>query len=120
MGLNANALPSSGGNFVQQEELEIGNYPCRLVQVVDCGIQAQQPYEGKEKKPVQELMFTYEFTDEFLKDENGDDREDKPRWLSETKPFHPLSNDRATTTQRYFALDPTEDPDRDWETSVNS
>lgn len=107
MALNASKI---GGNKkeskFQMDPLEPGVYPTRLVQLIDLGLQPQRPYQGQEKPPAHEIMLTYEFVDEFLKDEDGNDVEDKPRWYSETIPLHPLIADRAKSTQRYNALDP--------------
>ena len=104
MALNAKTASSGGGMNI--EPLEPGTYPARLVQVVDLGVQAQRPYQGKEKDPVQEILLTYEFVDEFLKDEDGNEETDKPRWLSESMPLFNLSSERAKSTLRYNALDP--------------
>jgi len=88
------------------EPLEPGVYPTRLVQIIDLGLQPQRPYQGKDKPPAHEIMMTYEFVDEFLKDEEGKEVEDKPRWYSETLPLYSLEADKAKSTQRYNALDP--------------
>ena len=104
MALNASKVKGGG---VPQDKLEAGVYPCRLVQVLDMGLQTQRPYKGEPKQPAYEISLTYEFTDEFMKDEDGKDREDKPKWLSETMPLHNLNAERAKSTQRYLALDPT-------------
>jgi hypothetical protein len=92
--------------FVEQQNITPGNYPARLVQLIDLGLQAQNPYMGKEKPPVQQIMLTYELVDEFMKDEDGNDIEDKPRWVSEILPFFGLHADKAKSTQRYNAFDP--------------
>ena len=107
MGLNAKKVQGNkqGG---QQEPLEPDVYRARLVQLIDLGLQAQKPYQGKEKPPVQEIMLTYELCEEFMKDEEGNDIEDKPRWISETLPFFGLYADKAKSTQRYKAFDPDE------------
>ncbi len=104
MSINAS---TAGGNSNRPPALESGSYPGRLVLVVDLGLQNQRPYQGKEKPPAREIMLTYEFADEFMKDENGDDDTDKPRWLSESFPLYNLDSERATSTLRYKALDPT-------------
>lgn len=105
MGLNASKKEApKGGNF---QPIEAGNYIARLVQVVDLGVQAQRPYKGEAKPPVQEVMLTYELCSEFLKDEDGNDIEDKPRWISERMPFHSMQADRAKSTARIKALDPS-------------
>lgn len=106
MGLNAKNKKYEGGNRVEQDPLEPGTYPVRVAQIIDLGVQEQQPYQGQVKPPVQELMVTYEFLDEFIKDENGEYDYDRPRWLSETFAFHSLESDLAKSTKRYYALDP--------------
>jgi hypothetical protein len=115
MGLNASKIPSAGtGNTNPQEPMEAGTYPCRIVQVLDLGLQAQRPYQGQEKPPAQMIMVTYEFTDEFMKDEDGKDMEDKPRWLSEEFPLYNLNQDKAKSTKRYLALDADKVHEGDW------
>lgn len=99
-------LPKSDKPVMKTPPLDPGVYPTRLVQLIDLGLQPQRPYQGKEKPPAHEIMMTYEFVDEFLKDENDEDIEDKPRWYSETLPLYSLEADKAKSTQRYNALDP--------------
>jgi len=114
-GLNAKAAPKgNGGNRVEQAPMEAGGYPIRVAQVIDLGMQEQRPWQGQEKPPAHEIMLTYEFTDEFMKDENGEDVEDKPRWLSENFPLRHIDQDKAKSTQRYKALDPKMDHDGDF------
>jgi len=108
MGLNANnQTGTGGGDYVEQEALAVKQYPARVVQVIDLGLQPQKPYNGKDKPPVDKIHMTYEFSDEFLKDEDGQDREDMPRWLSEDMPFYSLEAEKAKSTLRYKAIDPT-------------
>lgn len=108
MGLNASKIKNtSGGNRVEQAPMEAGTYECRVVQVLDLGLQPQRPYQGQDKPPANEIMVTYEFTDEFVLDENGEEQEDKPRWLSETFPIRSLQADLAKSTKRYKAIDPS-------------
>lgn len=107
---------------VPQAEFEIGNYFCRIAQVIDLGLQHKREwddinkkyYPDLEKAPVNMLMVTYEFVTEFMKDENGNDVEDKPRWLSEDFPLYPLKSDLATSTKRYNAIDPKHEKKGDW------
>jgi len=113
MPLNARKLPNTNSG-PKAPPMEPGTYPARVVQIIDLGLQPQRPYKGEEKKPAYEIMVTYEFVDEFLKDEEGEDRLDKPRWLSETFPLHSLQADRAKSTARYYALDPDEVHEGDW------
>lgn len=96
----------SKGNRIEQPLLEAGMFPGRIVQVIDMGLQAQRPYQGKEKAPANEIMITYELVDTFCVDAEGVEQEDKPRWLSETIPLYSLDQDKAKSTQRYFAADP--------------
>jgi hypothetical protein len=109
MGLNANKAGNKNSNRVEQPIIEADVYPAYLVQLIDLGLQPQKPYQGKEKAPVQEIMLTYELTDCLMVDENGDEVEDKPRWVSETLPFYGLFADKAKSTKRYLAFDPNED-----------
>jgi hypothetical protein len=108
MALNAN---KSGGNkdFPKQDNIEPGVYPARLVQLIDLGLQPQRAFQGKDKPPCQEIMLTYELVDTFMKDEEGNDLEDKPRWISETLPFYGLFAENAKSTKRYLAFDPTQE-----------
>lgn len=111
MALNAKtAKGGTGGNDnrVEQLPVEPGTYPARVVQIVDLGLQEQRPYKGEQKPPAHMIMLTYELVDEFLKDENGEDVEDKPRWISEEFPLYNLKAERAKSTKRYYALDPQE------------
>jgi hypothetical protein len=114
MGINASKVPYTGGNTTPVEPMEAGNYPTRLVQVIDLGLQPQQPYKGEEKPPAYMIMTTYEFTDEFMKDEDGNDIEDRPRWLSEEFPLYSLESERARSTKRYNVLDPEHVHEGDW------
>ena len=103
MSLNSNDLPSGGGNI---DPMEPGSYPARTVCMVDLGLQAQPDWMGKPKPPNHMIAITYEFVDEFLKDEDGEDIEDKPRWLTEMITVYPLTAEKAKSTARYTALDP--------------
>ena len=105
MGLNASTIKSTS-NKKDYEPLEVGNYMSRLVQVIDLGLQTQRPYQGQEKPPVHEVMLTYELGTEFLKDDDGEDMLDKPRWISESIPLHNLTQDLAKSTKRIKAIDP--------------
>jgi len=105
MALNSNKLPSSSGNL-KIEPMPAATYPARIVGIVDLGLQAQSPFQGKDKPPTYKFAFTYEFVDEFLKDADGKDMKDKPRWLTEVMPIHNLSAEKAKSTIRYKAIDP--------------
>ena len=110
MALNAKTI---GGSRPQQANLEPGPYPCRVVKVLDLGLQPQS-YNGEAKAPARKLDVTYELLDEFMVDEDGNAQEDKPRWISENMPLHNLRADRAKSTQRYNALDPQGTYEGDW------
>lgn len=106
MALNAKKAPMAQSKGPQQEPIEAGAYPARVAQVIDLGMQEQQPYQGNPKPPAHEFMLTYELLDEFCKDEEGNELEDKPRWISETMPLNNLEVDLAKSTKRYKAIDP--------------
>jgi len=105
MSLNAKKVQSQAKG-PQQEPIEAGSYPARVVQVIDLGVQEQQPFQGNPKPPAHEFMLSYELLDEFCKDEEGNEVEDKPRWISETMVLHSLEADLAKSTKRYKAIDP--------------
>lgn len=108
MALNASKVPFGGNKErVEQPNLEPGLYPARLVQIIDLGLQPQRPYMGQPKPPANEIMLTYELVDSFMIDKDGNDVEDKPRWVSETLPLLNIKAEKAKSTQRYMALDPT-------------
>jgi hypothetical protein len=114
MALNASKLPKTGGNRKPVDPLEPGTYPARVVQIITLGLQEQNPYKGEPKPPAHELYVTYELLDEFMKDEEGNDIPEKPRWLSENFAFYSLDSDLAKSTKRYFALDPEKEHGGDW------
>lgn len=107
MALNTNKLPkNNAGDRIEQPLIEAGVYPARIVQILDMGLQAQKPYQGQEKKPINEISITYELVDCFCIDKEGNEDEDKPRWISETLPLYRVDQDKAKSTQRYLAADP--------------
>ena len=115
--MSLNAKRAKGGNVSnkpKQPVIDPGSYPARLVQVIDLGIQKQRPWKGETKPPVQMIHVTFELVDEFMLDEDGNELEDKPRWLSEEFPLYNLKSEKAKSTQRYMALDPNVDQDGDW------
>lgn len=115
MSLNAKKIKSAASdNKKRPDPLDAGSYPARLVQVVLLGVQKERPYKGEERAPRLQARLTYEMLDEFMKDEEGNDIEDKPRWLSEQLPFLSLKADLAKSTKRYYALDPESKADGDW------
>ena len=104
MGLKAPVTENK--SFKAQEPLEPGTYSARVVQIIDMGLQPQREWMGKAKPPAQVINITYELSDEFMKDEDGNDIEDKPRWISEMITLRSLSSDKATSTLRYKVFDP--------------
>lgn len=119
MSLNAKQVPQNGGKRLTPP-LEAGAYPARLVTVTTLGIQEQRAFKGESKPPKLELMLGYELLDEFLKDEDGNDILEKPRWLSETITFSNLKSEKAKSTLRYYALDPDVKHDGDWGKLLNT
>ena len=115
MTFNAKKLPAATtSDRKRPDPLEAGSYPARVVQMMILGIQPQRAFKGEDKPPRLTIRITYEFLDEFLKDEEGNDLDDKPRWLSEEFPFMSLKADLAKSTKRYYALDPEDRADGDW------
>lgn len=114
MPLNLKKAPKGSGGGGNTPHLEEGTYPARLVQIVDLGLQNQRPWQGQEKPPAYEMSITYELLDEFMLDEDGNELEDKPRWISEIIPVKNLSADKAKSTKRYLALDPTQEFEGDF------
>lgn len=116
MGFNLNKLPRGAGgkDRVAQPTLDIGTYPARVVRFIDLGVQPQKAYKGEEKPPAAMVDITYELLDVFMVDKDGNELEDKPRWISESFPVHRLEADLAKSTKRYKALDPNMDFDGDF------
>lgn len=115
MALNSKKISNgNSGDRVEQPVIEAGMYPSRIVQMIDLGLQAQRPYQGKEKNPANEIMITYELVDTFCIDKDGNEMEDKPRWISETLPLYSIDQEKAKSTQRYKAVDPEDAYDGDF------
>lgn len=82
MALQAKRVKFAGGKAkLQSPLLDSDNYPARLVQVIDCGL--QKNYFDPDKIN-HEVMLTYELDGVFCLDEAGNEVVDKPRWFSET------------------------------------
>ncbi len=116
MSLNAKKAPkpANKSSRVEQPLMEVGTEEARVVQIVDLGLQKQRPFKGQEKPPIRMIRITYEFPNLFIVDEEGNDVEDKPRWLSEEIPFNNLDVDLAKSTKRYKAIDPEDTNDGDF------
>lgn len=121
MSMNVKKLKTEGGgNFKRPPALEAGAYWARVVQIIGLGLQKQRPFKGEEKDPKMELMITYELADEFMLDDDGNELEDKPRWISETITLNSLEVDLAKSTKRYYALDPQVEHDGDFVKLIGS
>lgn len=114
MSFNANEQKGTGGGGVQQPVIPVANYPARLVQLIDLGLQAQKPFKGKDKPPINMIRTTYELVTEFCVDEDGNPEVDRPRWIGEEFPFYNLEAEKAKSTQRYNGLDPAGEAEGDW------
>lgn len=112
--MSFNAKDREGGNFKPIEPLDPKAYPARLVMLVTMGMQPGSIYLGVQKDPTERLYVAYEFSHEFLKDDNDNPDAAKPRWIGEDFPFYSLDSDRAKSTKRYEALDPGTIHDGDW------
>lgn len=115
MGLKAPTTNNT--NRIEQEPIEPGTYQARIVQIIDLGVQPQREFKGQAKPPAQEILVTYELLDEFMKDENGEEMTDKPRWVSERFALRSINSDLAKSTKRYKAL--TDDPSGDFTLLIN-
>jgi len=111
MALNARKVKNNSGP--KAPLIDEGAYPSRLQGVVDCGLQPQE-FKGESKSPKNEIWTTYELSDEFMPDEDGNPNEEKPRWFSEFIALNNLDSDLARSTKRYYALDPNEEEEGDW------
>lgn len=116
MALNVNKLPKtkSSSSKPRSEALDAGSYPGRVVHIIDLGLQPQRPYKGTEKPPAYCVRLVYELADEFMLDEDGNEDEDKPRWVAEDFPMYSLEVENAKSTQRYNALDPKSEYEGDF------
>lgn len=99
MGLNANSFASGGGEG--NNPIPIGSHVGRLVQVVDKGIQARQPYQGQAKDPIQMIILTFELPFCRINVEGVD----KPRWFSVVR--NASTHAKAGLTKDLKVLDPT-------------
>lgn len=113
--LNANEVKAPKG---KSPILEPGMYQARVFQVIDLGLQAQRPWKGKDKPPVNQLWVTYQIPDEFLLDEDGKEDKEKPRWVSERLNLYPLNQERAKSTLRMKAIDPTNELAGQWDKAL--
>lgn len=107
MPLNMNAVKSAKPS-VERKLLEAGPLPCRLVQVIDLGLQAQKPYQGQEKHPAYELYLTFEFPTETIEI----DGEHRPMWKSTRIKLS--SHEKSKCKKWYDKLDPSNQYGGDW------
>ena len=104
MSLNASKV---GDSRPRMEPMEPATYPARTVHFADLGLQARPDFAGETKPPVNMVALTYEFVDCFVLDEEGNDDISKPRHLTEMVPFYSMDAERAKSTARIKALDPS-------------
>ena len=119
MALNTRKMKTKS-KFVEQALLPVDSYPARVVQIIDLGLQDGGEWKGEKKKPVNKLHITYELVDCFMVDKDGNELEDKPRWLSEELNMFSPDADKAKCNQRYNAIDPECLHDYDWAAIVGS
>ena len=119
MALNAKKIKDKNG-FSEQKLLDIDNYPARVVQVIDLGLQDGGEWNGEKKGPVNKIQVTYELVDAFMLDKDGNEMEDKPRWISEDLNIYGPQSDKAKCNQRYKAIDPDEVFEYNWAELINS
>ena len=105
----------TGTKRTPQAALEAGSYPARIARVIDLGLQPTTDFNTKQPgKPVHKISVTYELVDAFMLDDDGNELEDKPRWVPEDFSLLPLKSDRATSTKRMLAIDPKGTLKGDW------
>ena len=84
LNLKNNKAKGSSGSSKPRDVVPAGQYPARLVRIIDLGLHPKINYKTKKVEGEQyKVRFTYELVNSFLKDENGEDMLDKPRWISE-------------------------------------
>jgi len=98
--------------------LAAGNYPARVVQVIDLGLQNRPAWKGQEKPPCNQVWVTYELPTEFMLDEDGNEDDTRPRWVSEKMNLFSMSQENATSTKRLKGLDPNDTLDGDWSRAI--
>ena len=119
MSFNAKKLPFEGKERKRYDPVAPGAYPARVVSLVLLGKQTQK-FNGEAKAPAQRLRMTYELLDEFLKDDEGKEMTDKPRWVTQEFNFFSLKSERAISTKIYYALDPEEKYEGDFSKLVGA
>ena len=103
--MNLNNLPG-GKKADLVSTLEVDTYPARVVQVIYLG-KFYKEFKGvKSEYPINKAWITYEL-DCLMEDKEGNVLKDKPHWLSEGLWLYSLKSERALSTERSKALDPT-------------
>jgi hypothetical protein len=110
MPINSKNAPRSGK---VHPPMEPASYPSRVVIIADLGLQPQF-FQNEEKDPKREISLTFEHVDEFLKDDDGEDLKDKPRWNTKRFALNNIDNEKATSTKIYKGLDPANVHNGDW------
>lgn len=113
MPLNMNQVKSSNTK-TERKLLDAGSHMARVVQVVDMGLQPQNPYQGKEKPPAYKLYITFEFPQSRIDIEG----ESRPMWKSKT--INLSSHEKSRCFQWYKKLDPSNKHKGDWSKLINT
>ena len=88
MALKISKNKAKGGTSSKAELLPAKGYPARVVGIVDLGLHTKVNYKTKKVEGQQYMVrVTYELLNIFMKDEEGKDLKDKPRWISENIPI---------------------------------
>ena len=112
MSLNAKKI-QGGGKAIPN--LEPGSYPGWLSKIYYVGMQERAAWKGEEKPPAPEVFLTYELADEYMPDDDGGEDEEKPRTMFENFNVFSLKSENAKSTERYYAFDPKDECDGEWE-----
>lgn len=103
MPINLNEMKTTSK---RPDPLPPGAYNARLCQYIELGLQHPFPGSKYDKGPNYYIWLTYELSDEFMLDDEGNEDKERPRHISEELPVHSLSADKAKSTARYNVLDP--------------
>ena len=74
--------------------VEDGNFPTRIVSIIDLGLQSQTDYQsGEPVKSQEKVMITWEFPTERIDIENDEGTQSLPRWQGKeyTLSFHEMA-----------------------------
>lgn len=104
MALFVQGQQAKAGPAVDIPTLPIGSYPARLLSIVDLGLQAGSAQYPDDKL---QMSLTFELSDEFLLDAEGNEMKDEPRFLELDVTYKEdgYMDDRSAIYKVWTALD---------------